>query len=112
MALDYGGPGNVTEVGEALVALGGDYAEVDFPAAADEREALEAAGFAESEVVVRHEPPLVLGEHLHRYLETICLGRQLTELTGADRAAFVDAVAQRIPGGALNYVRTEVTARR
>ncbi len=112
MALDYGGPGNVAEVGAALVALGGDYAEVDFPSGEAEDAALAAAGFAEVDVQVRHEPPFVPGEHLHRYLETICLGRQLTDIRGADRAAFVDAVAQRIPDGALNYVRTEVTARR
>ncbi|MDQ1672726.1 MAG: trans-aconitate 2-methyltransferase [Frankiaceae bacterium] len=112
MALDYGGPGNVAEVGEALVALGRNYAEVDFPGQEQEEAALAAAGFAEATVEVRQEPPFVPGEHLHRYLATICLGRQLTELAGPERDALVDEVARRIPDGALHYVRTEVTARR
>jgi trans-aconitate 2-methyltransferase len=112
MALDYGGPGNVAEVHAALAAIGRDYDEVRFPGAEEERAALAAAGFAEFEVEVRREPPFHLGEHLPRYLETICLGRQLAALAGAKREAFVAAVAERLPDDAINYVRTEVGARR
>jgi trans-aconitate 2-methyltransferase len=112
MALDYGGPGNVAEVGAALVELGRAYDEVRFPDAEQESAALAAAGFATFEVHVRREPPFVPGEHLTEYLRTICLGRQLIGLEGPDADALVADVAARLPGGAINYVRTEVDARR
>lgn len=112
VALDYGGPGNVAEVGAALADLGRAYAEVRFPDAEQEAAALAAAGFAEYSVDVRTEPPFVPGEHLPDYLRTICLGRQVADLDGPDADALVAAVAERIPGGALHYVRTQVGARR
>jgi hypothetical protein len=112
VALDYGGPGNVAEVGAALRELGRDYDEVRFPDAEQERAALAAAGFAEYEVQVRREEPFLAGEHLPEYLRTICLGRQLRDLEGPDADRLVADVAARLPGGAINYVRTEVTARR
>jgi trans-aconitate 2-methyltransferase len=112
MALDYGGPGNVAETSHALAELGRDYAEVEFPDAEAESAALAAAGFAAFDVFVRHEPPFRPGVHLHAFLRTICLGRQVAELAGADADALVDEVARRIPDGALHYVRTEVTATR
>ena len=108
VALDYGGPGNVAEVGQALRELGRDYAEVDFPDAEQESAGLAAAGFAEFEVQVRREEPFVPGVHLSEYLRTICLGRQLAELDGPDGDRLVADVAARLPGGAINYVRTEV----
>ncbi|HSP37357.1 MAG TPA: class I SAM-dependent methyltransferase [Frankiaceae bacterium] len=112
MALDYGGPGNVAEVSAALLELGRDYAEVRFPGAEQESAALSAAGFAGFDVHVRREPPFVPGEHLDEYLRTVCLGRQLNGLEGPEADALVAAVAMRLPGGAINYVRTEVDARR
>ena len=110
MALDYGGPGNVAEVGAALVDVGRDYAEVSFPDAEQESAALAAAGFTSFEVEIRREPPFRPGEHLHEYLRTICLGRQLGGLDADARDELVTAVADRLPEGALHYVRTEVTA--
>jgi trans-aconitate 2-methyltransferase len=112
VALDYGGPGNVPEVVAALVELGREYAEVSFPTAEQEGAALAAAGFATFDVQVRRESPFLPGPHLAQYLETICLGRQLTGLIGAERDALVAAVAERLPGGAITYVRTEVDALR
>jgi trans-aconitate 2-methyltransferase len=116
LALDYGGPGNVAETSRALAELGRDYAEVAFPDAEQESAALAAAGFASSDVYVRREPPFRPGVHLHSYLRTICLGRQVAELAGGSDGeqadALVAAVAARIPDGALHYVRTEVTATR
>ena len=46
------------------------------------------------------------------YLRTICLGRQLAGMDGPEGDRLVADVAARLPGGALHYVRTEVTARR
>jgi trans-aconitate 2-methyltransferase len=112
MALDYGGPGNVAEVGAALVELGREYDEVRFPDAEQESAALAAVGFAEFDVQVRREEPFRPGEHLAEYLRTICLGRQLTGLDGPDAERLVADVAAKLPGGAIHYVRTEVTARR
>lgn len=112
MALDYGGPGNVAEVGAALVALGREYDEVRFPDAEQESAALAAAGFTTFEVEVRREDPFLPGEHLAEYLRTICLGRQLAGLEGPESDRLVADVAARLPGGAIHYVRTEVTARR
>jgi trans-aconitate 2-methyltransferase len=112
VALDYGGPGNVREVSAALAELGRGYGEVDFPDAEQESAALTAAGFDAFEVEVRREPPFVPGEHLPEYLRTICLGRQLSGMDGPEGDRLVADVADRLPGGALHYVRTEVTARR
>lgn len=112
VALDYGGPGNVAEVGAALRELGRDYDEVRFPDAEQESAALAAAGFAEYEVQVRREEPFVPGLHLPEYLRTVCLGRQLRDLESPAGEKLVADVAARLPGGAINYVRTEVTARR
>jgi trans-aconitate 2-methyltransferase len=112
LALDYGGPGNVAEVSAALAELGRHYDEVRFPTPEEEGAALAAAGFEVFDVQVRREPPFRPGRHLSKFLETICLGRQLQGLEGPDRDALVAAVAERLPEGAINYVRTEVDARR
>jgi trans-aconitate 2-methyltransferase len=112
MALDYGGPGNIVEVSAALVELGRVHDEVRFPDAEQESAGLAAAGFATFEVEVRREEPFRPGEQLPEYLRTICLGRQLTGLDGPEGDRLVADVAARLPGGAINYVRTEVTARR
>jgi trans-aconitate 2-methyltransferase len=112
LVLDYGGPGNVAEVTAALADLGRAYDEVAFPSQEQEEAALTAAGFADVDVVVRREEPFHLGGHLPRYLETICLGRQLAGLSDDERRELVAAVAERLPDDAIRYVRTEVTARR
>jgi trans-aconitate 2-methyltransferase len=112
MALDYGGPGNVAEVTAALADLGRHYGEVHFPDADEETAALTAAGFATVDVAVRRDPPFVPGAQLPDYLRTICLGRQLKDLDGAEGERLVADVAERLPGGALHYVRTEVAATR
>jgi trans-aconitate 2-methyltransferase len=112
VALDYGGPGNVAEVTSALAELGRHYDEVHFLDAEQESAALAAAGFAEFEVRVRPDEPFVPGEHLHQFLRTICLGRHIRELESDEGEQLVAAVAERLPGGALHYVRTEVTATR
>jgi trans-aconitate 2-methyltransferase len=110
MALDYGGPGNVAEVTAALTDLGRHYDEVRFPDAEEESAALAAAGFARYDVSVRRDPPFVPGSHLPEFLRTICLGRHVKELSTDEGEKLVAAVAERLPGGAIHYVRTEVAA--
>ncbi len=112
MALDYGGPGNVAELMDALEDLGREHDEVRFPDAEEEDAALAAAGFAEHDVSIRRDPAFSPGEHLHAFLETICLNRQLVGLTEPDREELIAAVAERLPAGAIHYVRTEVAATR
>ena len=112
MALDYGGPGNVAEVLAALADLGREADEVRFPDADEESAALGAAGFAAVDVHIRREPPFLAGEHLPEFLRTICLGRHIKELGTDEGEQLVADVAERLPDGAIHYVRTEVAATR
>lgn len=76
-------------------------------------ERLAAAGFTEIETWLNLEPtPLEPGEPLETFLATIVLREHIALLPEADRAAFVRAVAARLPRPEIDYVRLNIVARR
>jgi trans-aconitate 2-methyltransferase len=76
-------------------------------------ERLAAAGFTEIETWLHPEPtPLEPGEPLETFLATIVLRDHLALLREADRAAFVRAVAARLPRPEIDYIRLNISARR
>jgi trans-aconitate 2-methyltransferase len=76
-------------------------------------ERLSAAGFTEIEVWLNPEPtPLEPGEPLETFLATIILREHLALIAEADRAAFVHAVAARLPRPEIDYIRLNISARR
>ena len=53
------------------------------------------------------------GEPFREYLRTVVLGAHLERLpTDAERDAFVDAVADRLPDATIDYVRLNILATR
>ena len=56
--------------------------------------------------------PIEPGAPLREYLRTVILGAHLERLPAADRAAFVEAVATRLPTSSIDYVRLNILATR
>ena len=52
------------------------------------------------------------GEPFLAYLRTVVLGAHLERLPPAERDAFVETVASRLPGTTIDYVRLNILARR
>ena len=76
-------------------------------------ERLAAAGFTEIETWLNPEPtPLEPGEPLETFLATAVLREHLALIPEADRAAFVHAVAARLPRPEIDYIRLNISARR
>jgi trans-aconitate 2-methyltransferase len=74
---------------------------------------LAAAGFVDIETWLNPEPtPLEPGEPLETFLATVILREHLARLAVADRAAFVSAVAARLPRPEIDYIRLNIVARR
>ena len=85
----------------------------NFQTAEATRERLGRSGFEAidtwlSAAPTRFEP----GTPLESFLETVCLRPHVDELPAGERAAFVKAVAARMPEPVLDYVRLNITARR
>jgi len=107
-----GGAGNTATVLAALEQLG---AASVWNFATPEQTALRlaAAGFADAEVWLQPEPVVLEpGEPLETYLATVVLPAHLAAMPAAERPAFVRAVAARLPGPELDYVRLNIVARR
>lgn len=112
LAADFGGHGNVAAVTAALEALGERTDVWNFPPLEETVRDLEAAGFTvEDARTVRR--PHVLGTRgaLEPYLRTVVLGTHLLDRPPAAADRLVRDVAVRLPGGEIDYVRTEVVAR-
>jgi trans-aconitate 2-methyltransferase len=74
---------------------------------------LTTAGFVEVDTWLNPEPtPLEPGEPLEAFLATVILREHLARLAVADRAAFVSAVAARLPRPEIDYIRLNIVARR
>jgi len=58
------------------------------------------------------EPTPLPEDDLEPYLEAICLGDHVEEMTPTERRAFVHEVARRMPGPVIDYVRLNIRARR
>jgi trans-aconitate 2-methyltransferase len=106
-----GGHGNIATVAAALTGLGVAPAwNFATPEATVRR--LAGAGFTGAEVWLEPHPvELEPGEPLRTYLATIPLKDVVATIPGPERAAFIEAVAERLPGPVLDYVRLNITAR-
>jgi trans-aconitate 2-methyltransferase len=113
LVFECGGAGNIAAVDWALRAVLGDLPDVwNFADAETTAAHLEAAGFIDAEVALVPDPARFDDpETLHRYLETVVLGAHLDRLHADERAAFVGAVAERLPEPVIDYVRLTVAAR-
>ncbi len=111
IVLEYGGAGNIAEVDEALRAIGVEPGGHRFATPAQEVPLLRAAGFVDIEAALRREEPFRPGRDLDTILRTIILRGYLQTLPERERDAFVRTVADRLPGGAVTYMRMEVSAR-
>lgn len=111
---ECGGAGNVSRVSAAIAAVQGvDPVHWAFEDAEATRSDLEAAGFVVDDVRLRPDP-LVLAERtqLETYLAAVVLGKDLAAMPAGDRSGYVSAVADRLAGQPLDYVRLEFEAHR
>ncbi|MDX6254791.1 MAG: trans-aconitate 2-methyltransferase [Frankiales bacterium] len=111
---EWGGEGNIAAVRGALAELGlSDHEAWNFPSAELTAQRLERAGFTDVTATLR-PAPAAFGrpEELLGYLETVVMGRQVADRTPEERADLAAQVAAQLPGGVVDYVRLEVTARR
>jgi trans-aconitate 2-methyltransferase len=111
LAAQCGGHGNIATVAAALVDLGIAPAwNFATPEATVRR--LADAGFTDAEVWLEPHPvELEPGEPLLTYLATIPLKDVVATVPEHERRALVEAVAGRLPGPVLDYVRLNITAR-
>lgn len=111
---DCGGANNVAAVDRAVRDVLDDVPEVwNFAGARDTERRLLAAGFTDVAATLVADPLRIDDtETLHRYLETVVLGSHLDRLRIDERAAFVRAVADKLPEPIVDYVRLTVSARR
>lgn len=106
------GAGNIASVHRALADVG--YAGPDpwhFAAAADAAADL-ASAFVDVESWLTEEHVELPADRLEPYVATVVLGSHLEHQPELERAGFVGAVTQRLPGSTIDYVRLDLVARR
>lgn len=114
-----GGSGNVARFyaaaaevaeGQGLTELAG-FAPHRFPGPGETAAILEAAGFESIEC--RLTPRPVQPPEPREFIRSVCLGAHLELLPEPKRAAFIDAVLDRLgPVPELDYVRLDISARK
>lgn len=108
-----GGHGNIASIESALHELGHGFAGRKHYATVDETtERLRRSGFTEIEVWTNDAPTSIAPNDLEAYLETICLGDHVAEMSPQEAATLVSEVARRLPGSQIDYVRLNINARR
>jgi trans-aconitate 2-methyltransferase len=108
-----GGRGNLASVEAALRDMSaGSESRKHYAGPEDTRARLESAGFTDIEAWLQEEPTPLDPEDLEPYLATIILGDHVQGMGRDERRRFVHAVAIRLPAGAIDYVRLNITARR
>ncbi|MGH9280181.1 MAG: class I SAM-dependent methyltransferase [Acidimicrobiales bacterium] len=108
-----GGPGNVASVLAAAAALGRTTDAVNFATPEETARRLRAAGFVDVWTWITHEPASFASTaDLEAFLAAVALRTHLDGLGPAARAAFVHAVAARLPSPEIDYVRLNILARR
>lgn len=114
LAAQCGAAGNIAGLIEAVRSTGHERAgRWLYATPEDTRARLERAGFEDVEVWTHPEPtPLVRGEELETYLETVCLRTQVAEMSLQERARFLREVAAAMPEPVIDYVRLNISARR
>jgi trans-aconitate 2-methyltransferase len=107
-----GGGENIARVRAILRDLGESWSPWNFAWPDETRARLEAAGFDEIEVWLHDEPVVVPPDELRDFLRTVVLGTNLLRKAPEEREWFVEAVAERLDDGRLDYVRLNILARR
>jgi len=109
-----GGAGNIASIEQVLATVGDGWIGVHhFETPDATRHRLEASGFVDIECWLNDEPTrMEPGEPFLAYLRTVVLGAHLERLPPAERDAFVETVASRLPGTTIDYVRLNILARR
>jgi trans-aconitate 2-methyltransferase len=112
LAAQCGGIGNVEGLRRIVRTIGDGFdAARNFATPLATAARLEAAGFGNPEVWLSDAPTrLEAGAPLETYLETVCLREHVARLPVDERAAFVRAVATRMPEPILDYVRLNILA--
>ncbi len=112
LVFECGGHGNIASVIHAVDGLVDDVPDVwNFADVAETDARLRAAGFVDTEVgLVTDAAVFPDDDLLVRYLETVVLGAHLDRLRVDERAAFIRAVADRLPAPVVDYVRLTVRA--
>jgi trans-aconitate 2-methyltransferase len=107
-----GGAGNLTSVVRVLEELGADTFSGKVFATPEETDArLRRAGFDEIECWLHAEPTLFESlKSLETFLRTVVLGDHVHSMSDEDAVAFTHAVASRLPGLELDYVRLNIGA--
>jgi len=109
-----GGAGNLTSVVRVLDELGADTFSGKVFATPEETEArLRRTGFADIECWLHTEPTRFESlDALETFLRTVVLGEHVHGMSDEDAAAFTHAVASRLAGFELDYVRLNIGATR
>ena len=107
-----GGGNNIARVRGVLRDLGETWTPWNFASPDETRRRLEAAGFEEIEVWLHDEPVEIPPAELRDFLRTVILGTNLLRKAAHEREPFVDAVAEHLSDGRLDYVRLNILARR
>jgi len=114
LVAQFGGVGNIATVQRVLATVGDGWlgpTHFETPLATVRR--LDAAGFVDIECWLTDEPTrFEPGEPLETYLRTVVLGAHLERLAESERAPFVREVAKRLPEPLIDYVRSNIVARR
>ena len=109
-----GGVGNIASVHRVLATIGDGWlgpVRFETPLATTRR--LDAAGYVDVECWLTDEPTrFEPGATFETYLRTVVLGAHLERLPRDEHAAFVRAVADRMPEPLIDYVRLNIVARR
>ena len=109
-----GGAGNIATLLETALAVHpGFQREHRYETAEATKARLETTGFVEVQTWLSDEPTRFdPGEPFEAFLETVCLRTFIAELPPDERKPFVKAVAARMPGPVLDYIRLNIVARR
>jgi trans-aconitate 2-methyltransferase len=112
LSAQCGGAGNVASVQHALDDLGFAGPDPWHFATAEQAEAdLTAAGFVDIRTWLTPAPAPLPGADVEAYLASVVLGSHLEHVPEAGRTGFVRAVAERLPGPEIDYVRLNLVAR-
>ena len=109
-----GGAGNLTSVVRVLEDLGADtFGGKVFATPEETEDRLRRAGFTEIECWLHREPTPFEGlQALETFLRTVVLRDHVHGMSDEEAAAFAHAVASRLPGVELDYVRLNIGATR